>query len=351
MRKIPFPTHRGEADPRLARKGRTQGGEAAQGARARRRVGPWLASPLAVLAEIGLLLAIALAGAVVLLEGREVPVPGAVAERVERLAEAALQTEIDIGRVALTARGGGLLELRAHDMRLLGEDGTPRANLPLVRTRLDLRSLLPPFSAPRDVRVEGASLAIRRRADGTLDLGSDVLSAIFSREPPRTPAEAAGRVRDALNRPALATLDRLALDALSLEIDDARSGRRWSVPDATLEVTRSAEAITVSATLQEAGRVSLRAVIPAEGPLDLQVSALLSGVPAADLASQVPALVWLSPLNADVSGALIAVSAADGALGRLDGTLDVGAGQFAPPAGGTLDIAGIPAYFPYRPGP
>ncbi|MEM1431072.1 MAG: AsmA-like C-terminal region-containing protein [Pseudomonadota bacterium] len=309
----------------------------------------WLSSPLALVVEALGLLAVAVLAAVLLLKGRDVPVPRAIADMVERQAEAALATDLEIGRVSLTIEGAGRLRVVAEDVRLIGPDGTARAAVPRVTASLGLTALAPPVSAPRDIRIEGAALRIGRRADGTLDLGSDVLAAIFTGTPPRTPAEAAGRVRGMLDRPVMQTMERLTLDGLSLAFEDARSGRSWAVSDARLVVERGAASIALSLSVDTPGEIALRTTIPSEGPIDLQFAAQLAAVPAADLAAEVPALVWLSPLEAEVSGALIGTSGADGTLGRLDGTLEIGAGRLAPLGGGSVPFDTAQAYFTYRP--
>ncbi len=307
--------------------------------------------PVFVLAQLLALLAIIALGALWVLEGRHVPVPKALAERLEARAEAALETELDVASLSVTAEGAGILRLVAEDIRLIGPEGTARFSLPRATVELGLRADWPPAPRARLLQVEGAVLTVKRRADGSLDLGSDVLSAIFSRTPPRTPVEAAGRVRNALSRPALETLEEIAFADLSFTLDDARSGRLWSVPASALTVQKQGGEISVALELAEPGRIALRATMPSEGPLRLNVSGLLADVPAPDVAEQVPALVWLAPLEADVSGALIGAYSEDGTLERLDGTLEIGPGHLARAADGQAEFDRAQAYFTYRPAP
>ncbi|MEM9902900.1 MAG: AsmA-like C-terminal region-containing protein [Pseudomonadota bacterium] len=288
-------------------------------------------------------------GAVILLDGRRVPLPQVVVTYLAERASEVLETEIELGEVALTAEGKGRLQLIARDVRLLGPDGTERAIVPMAEAELSLAALFPVFSAPRRLRLNGAELRITRRADGTLDLGSEVLSAFFRGTPPRTPPDVAQRIRTALARPALRTLETLRLDALSLTFADVRSGRTWRVPDAELDIARRGGAVTVTLAVETPGRAVLRAAFPDEGPLDLQLSALLDGVPAPDLAAQVPPLVWLAPIEAAVSGTLITSYGSDGALGRLDGTLGIGPGRLAPAGGAGVPFHRAQAYFTFRP--
>ncbi|MEM9249855.1 MAG: hypothetical protein AAGB05_14310, partial [Pseudomonadota bacterium] len=311
----------------------------------------WCLWPAFVAAQAIALVAVILLAALWLLKDRLVPLPRTVAQQIETLAEAALETELVLGALSVTAEGAGILRLVAEDVHLIGPDGADRAQVPRASVELGLRIGWPLAPEARALEVQGAVLSLVRREDGSLDLGSDVLSAIFSRAPPRTVVEAADRVRTGLGRPGLADLQSIVFEDLSFGLDDRRAGRVWRAPDAALHVDRLDGNLSITLALQEPGRVTARATLPEEGPLALEIAAQIDGVPAEALATQIPALVWLEPLDAGVSGALRGHYAPDGLLQRLDGTLDIGAGHLTAGAGGQTAFDRAKAYFTYRPDP
>ncbi len=308
-----------------------------------------LASPLALALEAVVLVALALVLFLVLSQGREMPLPQALSDRIEARAEAALGSvgqaaALDLGRIAVVVEEGGGLRLRAEDVRLGAAEGAGGVTVPALEAALGPGSLLRPGRAPRTLVLRGAALDVTRRVDGQLDFGFGTLPLLR-----RTPAEAIARIRGLLAREAMAPLQSLRLEGLGLTFRDARSGRVWQFDDATLSVARAGGEIAVALDADLPGRVSLRLTVPEAGPPTARLSALVDGVPAADLAAQAPALGWLAPLEAPVSGALIGRLGVAGALGPVDGTLEIGPGRLAPDAGRPLPFDRAQAYFSYRP--
>ncbi len=316
----------------------------------RRGRGAWLlAWPLAYAFEAALLAGVGLVLVVYLAQGRELPLPQTAAAWLESRAGAVLSrpdrpAALSLGRVSLVVEQGGGLRLRAEDVRLGAAQAGQGVSVPALEAVLSPGALLRRGSAPRAVTLEGAALDVTRRADGQLDFGFGTL--MLQR---RTPAQAIARLRGLFAREAMAPLRSVRLEDLSLTFRDERSGRVWRFEDAALAIERGGGALSVALDADLPGRLSLRLTVPEAGPPTARLSALLDGVPAADLAAQAPALGWLAPLAAPVSGALIGRLTEAGSLGEVDGTLELGPGRFAPRAGQPLPFDRLRAYFAYRP--
>ena len=276
-----------------------------------------------------------LAGAGWLLGGRPLALP------VWLVAEAETRLNKALDGKAVASLGGAevlfaldrLPELRLQDLRL-ARPGGGGIVLPEARARFDGAALLRGRVEPVAVRISGAQIALRRGPDGRIDFDFGAEGA----EAPATLAQLLDRVDAFFAVPALAALDRVEADALTLTLDDRRAGRVWTVGDGRVALIR-AEAETVI-------DLAFGLVGGAAGPATAQVTfavghggqgarlaARVDGVAAADLAAQAPVLGWLGVLDAPISGDLRAALAADGRLDALDGSLSVGAGALRPVEG------------------
>ena len=340
-----------------------------------RRGGLWLASPLALVFEAAILGVLVAALVILVARERTLALPEAFAVRVETRASAALSAAgdrpvtVEIGTLALRIGRGGGLRLRAEEVSI-GAAPAPAARpmappaasrdpaerqaaareapgavrLTALEAALAPGALLRPARLPQSLSLEGAALDITRRSDGRLDFGVGTL-----RLQRRTPAQFIANLRRLLARPALAPLERVALGDLDLKVTDARTGQTWRIAGAALTLDRRDGSLSAALDARLKGRIALRATVPEDGPLDARFSALLDGVPAPALAAQFPALGWLGPLDAPVTGSLIGRLDPAGGAGPVDGTLEIGAGRLAPEAGRAVPFDRAQAYFSYRP--
>ncbi len=298
---------------------------------------PWPRRLVRALVRAGLIMAVFLAlmlGAATLLGGRPVALPvWAVAEAESRL-NAALggQGQVSLGgaEVVVTARHTAILRL--SEMRLQPAGGGS-VLLPEVEARFGLASLMRGQPVPSSVLVSGAQVALRRNADGRieLDLGGNAAA-------PDSLAALLRRIDAVVSLPALARLDRIEAVALTLTLDDRRAGRVWTVGDGRLALVRTEAESVLDLGFGLQGGAGLPATAQmrfavAHGGQGARVSARVDAVAAADLAAQSPLLSWLGVLEAPISGDLRTELAPDGSVQALDGSLTIGQGALRPVPG------------------
>jgi len=160
---------------------------------------------------------------------------------------------------------------------------------------------------PAKMRLVGGRLVLRRQTSGALSIAMDGMTDLQGTVP-----EQARRLRDG--------------DAVSLRgnvtILGAREHATW------IEVNY-------------AGAVGSRAA---------EFGFRFEDMPARDIAGQSPALVWLSALDAPISGALRAAVDAAGQLGPVNVTLQIGAGALQPnPDTTPIPFDAARSYFSYHP--
>ena len=307
--------------------------------RAARRAMPWprrLARAL-VSAMLALVLFVGgLAGVAVLASGRPVVLPvWAVAETEARMNRALDgRAQVSLGGAAVVFGAGRLPELRVFDLRIGRPEEGGAILLPEVQARFAAAPLLQGRIAPVAVRVSGAQLALRRGADGRIDWDLGPAAS----QTPGSLADLLARIDAFFAQPALATLDRIDAEALSLTLDDRRSGRVWTVGDGRVTLIRDAQETILDAALALVGGgsalSSARVILAApHGGQGARIEARVEAVAAADIAAQTPLLGWLGVLDAPISGDLRAGLSADGTLARLDGALSVGTGALHPVQG------------------
>ncbi|MFP1646009.1 hypothetical protein [Pontitalea aquivivens] len=325
------------------------GAGAAGAPRPRGRVGIWL------LLSLPLIVA-AMAFAVMALTHRPLPAPDWLITRLEARANAALA-----GRLSLRlAEGADLIidegfvpRLRFHGVVLMRPDGRPLAVLPELRSTLHAQPLLRGKIAPKSFRIRGASLSLRRLADGTLDL--DLGGGAMALPRPESLAELSDLVERVFATPALAALERIEVQEVALRLDDRRLARVWQVSQGQMMLTQTDQDISVTLGLdvgahdESPARVSLSASTR-KGSAEASFGAAVTGVKARDLAVQSPALAWLGVLEAPISGAIRSGIDAAGRVARLDAMLEIGAGALSPVQGARpLAFDGGKVYLGYDP--
>ncbi|NUB43092.1 hypothetical protein GEU84_001740 [Fertoebacter nigrum] len=286
----------------------------------------------------GLLLLGLLAGlALLVLTGRPIALPvWAVAEVEQRLnrslSAGASGAAVSLGGIEVTFGRDGVPRLRLEDIRLLQPGGRSLLTLPEARVAFDAGALSTLRLRAQSVVLAGAHVALRRRADGSLDLalgnaedaGLDSYAAVMA---------AADRI---FALPALSHLDVIEAGALTLRLDDARAKRVWEVGDGRLRLeNRPGElALELGLTLlgqgADAPAQALLTFVRAKGSPETRLTATVDRVPAADLAAQVLPIAFLGVLDAPISGRLAAALDGAGSLTTLEATLDIAAGALRP---------------------
>ncbi len=269
------------------------------------------------------------------LTGHAIAAPRWVVARVEVRANAALAGVVsaEVGGVELVVDRGFVPHVRLREVELFATDGRQIAVLPDLRATLKARPILRGRLEPQSLSIHGARIALRRLADGNLDLtlGQDGAAAAA----PMAPAAIAGAIDRAFETPVLRGIEEITVDALDLTLRDDRTGRRWTAAGGWLALNQDERrlGIDLGFSLEEAGQERGRAQIAfnsVKGSPEAAVSMQITDVSARDVAAQSPALAWLGALDAPISGALSTGIAADGTFVALDGTLEIGAGALQP---------------------
>ncbi|MFV0359803.1 AsmA-like C-terminal region-containing protein [Tropicimonas sp.] len=312
---------------------------------------------LIVVFDLAVVLSVALFFAGYALKGRDLPLPDGVAERAGTALSRGLGGgTLRIADVTVRFDPGEFPEVTLWNARLFTPAGAEIVAIPRVGIALDWAGLFRRQVQPRALSIDGASVRLVRDEHGGFDFGLGAAGG--GRASLGSLDKAIAALQQVFELPRLAPVERIEIAALALEYDDLRAGRVWLVENGRLALDNDAAslAISVDATLPDAGaqpaeepaRVALRLSLD-KGSQKAELSAQVDGVPAADIAAQAPALSWLAPLDARVSGALIAGTTPDGAMGDLDGTLGIGPGRFQPARSAEpVLFDGARAYFSYR---
>lgn len=271
------------------------------------------------------------------LTGKVIPAPRWVVERVEGRANAALAgvASTRVGGVELVVDRNFVPHVRLRAVEIFAPGGRRLAVLPDLRATLKGQPILRGRLEPRSLSITGARIALRRLADGSLDvaLGQEGAGAPTSLEP----AEIVGAIDRAFEAPVLGGIETITIEGLDLTLRDDRLARRWTAAGGWLALGQDEGELSIDLgfALEEAGQPKGRAEIAyasVKGSPEAAVSMRVTDVSARDLAAQSPALAWLGALDAPISGALRTGIAADGTYAGLDGTLEIGAGALQPTA-------------------
>lgn len=294
------------------------------------RVGFVMVAFLAVMALVATV-------AVLALTGKPIRLPVWAVAEIEARGNAALAREmpgagISIGAVEIMVDADWTPRLRLEDLRLLQGQGSTLLALPDVRLVFDPGAFLTEGQLrPRSLRVIGGSIALRRLADGRLDLQ---VGANAAAPPISGLTDLLALVDRALAAPFLSRLRRIEAEAASLTLRDAMTGRLWSVGDGRLRLDLRSDALAaeVAVTLLGGGEAASQAVLTVirpKGEARLRVNAAVDQVAARDIAAQAPILSWLGVLSAPISGR-ISAELSDLGLEALDAEMTLGAGALQP---------------------
>ncbi|WP_157973473.1 AsmA-like C-terminal region-containing protein [Tropicimonas sp. IMCC34043] len=298
----------------------------------------------------------------VMLSGRDLVISGFVVDRLDDVLSRGLGGgKVEVGEVVLRLEPREWPQVALRDVTVAGPDGTALAVVPQLSVSLDTAALWRGHVRPRALLLDDASVSLRRNPDGKIDFGFRTGRAAVSFG---SIDDAVSALRRVFALPAMAPVERIEIAGLNIDFDDLRAGELWRIEDGALTLTNSDSAIDASVSLllppPEGARASSDAQAPAataalrltaqKATSEAQLSALVQGVPARIISLQAPTLSWLKPLDAPVSGALIAGVTPDGALGGFNGTLEIGAGVFRPNADARpIGFDGARTYFRYLP--
>lgn len=272
--------------------------------------------------------------------GRTLALPVWAVAEVESRANAALAQALPgagvaIGGIDVTVEDSWTPRLKLEDVRLLqGDEGTTLLVLPEVRVAFDGPSFATERTLrPSSLRILGASLDLRRAADGRLDLR---IGGAGAGPQVQGLAGVLAALDAAFATPALSRLTTIEAQATTLTLEDALTGREWSVGDGRIRLDNRPDelAAEIGMTLQGGGETAAQTqvtVVRPKGAGSLRLSAAVDQLAAADLAAQTPVLGWLGVLDAPLSGRIRAELTPAGLEG-LEAELDLGPGALRPSA-------------------
>jgi hypothetical protein len=255
---------------------------------------------------------------------------------------------VSIGSVEVAVGADFVPDLRLADLRLITGAGRSLLALPEAYLSLDPQALATGKLRPSGLRLVGARLAVRRGLDGRIDLQ------LGSSDGPGP--QSLGEVLDAISRtfsaPALSSLSTIEIEALSLELNDLRAGRRWQVGDGRLTVVNRETDVTADLALTlldgaEASQATFALTVTKAGGA-ARLTADINRMAASDLAAMAPPLAFLGLVEAPISGEVVAELDDTGALADLSARLDIAAGEIAPTEGArpiAFDRAGLALRF------
>ncbi|WP_323764231.1 DUF3971 domain-containing protein [Marinovum sp.] len=285
--------------------------------------------------------------------GRPLNAPDWLRAEIEtRIARQLPGYELSFSEMTLFVHSDLRPEIALEDVELR-QAGTGRVLLELSHAEVKIarRSLYQGRLQPRSISVAGVFLRLRRGADGAFDLalGDGMgkagigLNGLIS------------QIDDLLYQPQFAALAEIEINAVTLQYQDARARRNWTVDGGRIALSRERDILQLRgdfALLSGRSYASTLEVFgeSAIGSDGVSLGIAVTDVPSGDIASQSAALAWLGVLRAPISGALRTSFQEDGRLGPLSATLSIGAGVVQPSdATRPIPFTSARSYFTYDP--
>ncbi len=248
---------------------------------------------------------------------------------------------LSLGGVEIVVPEDWVPRFQLEDVRLRRGDGQTLVSLPEARITVDAGAFASGQLRVKTIALVGAQLSLRRNATGAFDLVAG--SADTSIADARSFADLLDAGDAVFVSPALASLDRVDVQGLSLTLTDVGAARRWELGDGRLVLERRATELAgeLSVTLIEGGKAPALAsfsITTALNDSSASLTATVTGMASPDVAAMAAPLAFLSVLDAPISGRIAGSLDKDGALVGLEGELDLGAGSLRP-AGDVAPLA------------
>ncbi|MCE8520199.1 hypothetical protein KBY30_04345 [Ruegeria pomeroyi] len=290
-----------------------------------------------------------------MLLGQTLQAPPWLQARVEtRLTQALDGVSIRFGGVYFVINKGWRPRLRLRDLELSDAGGRVIARLADAEASLAMRPLLRGQVQPKRIVLNGASAALRRDAQGqfSLSLGGQGGGSVGQ-------APTFGQLLESFDAvfllPQLDALSSVELTAVSLDYEDLRQGRGWTLDGGQVLVTRGGGDLRIATEFSLLSGRDYASRFEANytstlGEPSASFGVSIEDLAAADIAAQAPALAWLQVLDAPISGALRGGFDAAGALTPISATLQIGRGALQPnPNTRPIPFASARTYFTYDP--
>lgn len=306
---------------------------------------------------VSLVLVAGLGLAAYLAIGRPIAAPEWVRQQIEtRAAEALGAAELRFDTLDFVVTDGIKPRMRMTNVQLVTDTGAEIVSFAEVRAGLSLDALLQGQAQPADIGVTGVFAKLRRLMDGSVVL-SGGLDLTAPTQQAATFAQLIEGIDDVLTLPVLSELDQASVQALTLQIEDVRSSRTWTVDGARIRMTRTGDALRLTSDLAllsgGQGVATLEANYNSQiGVAEAEFGVIVQDIAAGDIARLAPPFAWLDVLRAPISGAMRGGVNAEGTLEPLNATLTIGEGVIQPTdATRPVPFTSARSYFSYDPGP
>lgn len=292
--------------------------------------------------------------AILAFTGRMVALPDFVTEKIEQRVNAAIApVTVRLGGVDIFFERDGVPQVHLSRVTVSDASGRPVASLPEISAVLAPGPLMSGQLALRRVALNRAELTLRRAPDGSFDL------ALGETAVPVSHAESFTDVLDGIDKvfahPMLAEISGLSAERVGLTYNDARAGRIWRIENGLLALTQGETDIGLQlffSLRNDQGDPSEVAMSfdTVKGSPETNISASFSDMAAADIATQSPALAFLSVIDAPISGAVRSGVTPEGELAPLSAALEIGQGALNPVEGARpIRFNRGKSYFAYQP--
>ncbi|MEL6452002.1 MAG: hypothetical protein AAFQ19_12135 [Pseudomonadota bacterium] len=320
-----------------------------------RRKGVWrrfglgsLISTLCVSAVIGAVLYVAM--------GRPVSAPPWLRDQIEARAGAAMgAAQLRFDTLDLVVQDGFVPRVRMTDVSVVTGDGSEVVAFGEMRVGITTAALLQGRMQPSDISVSGIFATLRRELDGSVVLASGLDLTASPTQEAATFAQLIEGIDDVLMQPALQALTMAEIQALTLRVEDVRSGRAWTVDGGRVRLDRTEDAVRITSDLAVLNGGQGVATIEANyesviGDAAASFGVAVADVDASDIATLAPPFAWLDVLRAPISGAMRGGVDSGGAVAPLNASLNIGAGVIQPTeATRPVPFDAARSYFTYDP--
>lgn len=307
----------------------------------------WLSGVVVVLLLLGV-------GGLYSLLGKPLVAPPWLHSRLEERLSALLpqaQVRFETISVVISQESRPRVSLRGVD--IVDKGGVVLVALNELEAGLAARPLLEGKLQLGRVRLSGGEVFVRRRKDGSFNLS-------FGARAPEgaaalSPAELIGQMDALFQTDELGDLSEIRAEALILRYEDLRANRAWTVDGGRVLLTRNDEELRLRGDLALLGGHDYVTTVELNfdsriGETSARFGMGFEDMAAQDIAAQSAAVAWLDAVRAPISGALRGAITAEGTIGSISGTLQIGEGVIQP----TEETTPVPfqsarSYFTYTP--
>ena len=283
--------------------------------------------------------------------GRTLTAPDWVAERaVAHVNRSFEQGRVSLGRLTFHVDTRGVPRFAFRNVGLFDSAGVEVARLNEVGARVSLAALLRGRVEPEVLRLNGAQMTVRRSADGRFALSFGAREGASGTLP-----DVLDAIDQAFQTAPMSGVRLIEAGAMTITLEDARTGRFWQITDGSLQVKQDARSLDFSIAVDvfngtEELASTVLGIHTDKRDSSASLGATFENAAAADIALQSPVLSFLGVLDAPISGAVRAEFGAAGALSSLVGSLEIAEGALQPTSETRpIGFDAAKAYFRYRP--